>query len=363
MKTILENVILSLTSYPARISTVHLTIESLLDQTVKAEEIILWLAEEEFANKEKELPDKLLSLTTKGLTIKWCGNIKSHKKLIPALKKYPEKVIITLDDDIIYYGKTIETLYNCHIQYPNDIIAHRISRHYFDKNNNYIHFDRPMYYDRKSLTLNYLNSLKKASFFNQQTGCGGVLYPPGCLHNDVLDENKCMTLLPTSDDLWFWLNGVRKKTKVRVPEIHFPVTQTIPGTQDIGLTTINDKGGFFDQQLNNIFEAYPEIVEFLQKENDENLSVINKIINNDDSIKNEIVDQYNNYKKLFKKTKDKELSKSYYEYIELMLKNDLYSNKKEKNMLLFEFYSKDMQSILIAIRKIAKKILNILKRK
>ena len=40
-----ENIIVSLTSYPKRIGTVWLTIETLLRQSVKPDEIILWLAQ------------------------------------------------------------------------------------------------------------------------------------------------------------------------------------------------------------------------------------------------------------------------------------------------------------------------------
>ena len=52
--------IVSLTSFPARINTVHQVIESLLNQTKKADKIILWLAPEQFPNGEKDLPEKLL---------------------------------------------------------------------------------------------------------------------------------------------------------------------------------------------------------------------------------------------------------------------------------------------------------------
>ncbi len=48
----------------------------------------------------------------KGLTIDWCEDIKSYKKLIPTLKKYPDAIIVTADDDLIYDNKWLEQLYN-----------------------------------------------------------------------------------------------------------------------------------------------------------------------------------------------------------------------------------------------------------
>ncbi|MDR2408778.1 MAG: glycosyltransferase family 2 protein [Bacteroidales bacterium] len=281
MEKILENTILSLTSYPARINTVYMTIQSLLDQTATGEKIVLWLSQEDFYEKENALPKELLELTARGLTIEWCDNLKPYKKLIPALRKYPDKIIITFDDDIIYNKATVEYLYDCHIKHPHDVIAHRISRMFFNEENELDLFPRPMYYDENSVTLNYCGSLKELSFFNKLTGCGGVLYPPRCLHSDVLDKDKCMSLAPTNDDIWFWLQGVRNKTKVRVPERHFPEFQEIPGTQDVALNNINNLAtDRFSQQLKNIMTAYSEIKEILQSENDENLEIINEIIDN-----------------------------------------------------------------------------------
>ncbi|MCL2066581.1 MAG: glycosyltransferase family 2 protein [Treponema sp.] len=281
MRKRFENAIISLTSYPGRIGTVSQTIKSLLNQTKKVESIVLWLAVEEFTNKEKDLPKSLLDLTKEGLTIDWCYNLKSYKKLIPSLKKYPEKIIITFDDDNIYDERIVETLHDCHVLYPNDIISQRISRLYINEDGEFNLFPRPMYYNHKSSIPDYLDILKDASYFNKLTGGSGVLYPPGCLHDKVIDENEFLILAPTNDDLWFWLQAVNNKRKIRVPEIHFPITSPIRGTQEIGLTNINDKGGLFDEQFKNILEAYPEIRNTLKNENSKNLSIINEIIIND----------------------------------------------------------------------------------
>lgn len=120
--------IVSLTSYPARIETVNQTIKSILNQSIKADKVILWLAPEQFPNKEKDLPEQLLSLRAKGLTIDWYHDIKSYKKLIPTLKKYPDAIIVTADDDNIYAVNWLEKLYNSYIKHPQDISCHRITK-------------------------------------------------------------------------------------------------------------------------------------------------------------------------------------------------------------------------------------------
>lgn len=79
--------IVSFTSYPARIYYLPYVVYSLLIQSVKPDKLILWLAKEQFPNLENDLPQSLLKLKNNGLTIKWCRDIKSYKKLIPAVTR------------------------------------------------------------------------------------------------------------------------------------------------------------------------------------------------------------------------------------------------------------------------------------
>lgn len=61
-----EKIIVSLTSFPARINIVVKTIKTLLTQTLKPDAVILWLAPEQFPNGEKDLPQELLDLKQYG---------------------------------------------------------------------------------------------------------------------------------------------------------------------------------------------------------------------------------------------------------------------------------------------------------
>lgn len=49
-------IIVSMTSYPARINTVHLAIRSLLAQKVLPDKIVLWLCKSDFPNREAICP-------------------------------------------------------------------------------------------------------------------------------------------------------------------------------------------------------------------------------------------------------------------------------------------------------------------
>ena len=124
-------IIVSLTSFPDRIPFIYKTISSLLNQTLKPDMVILWLAKEQFPQLENNLPDELLELKKYGLTIKWCNNIRSYKKLVPAIKEYPNDIIITADDDI-YYDKTlIELLYKSYEKEPQYIHCHRCTKIFY----------------------------------------------------------------------------------------------------------------------------------------------------------------------------------------------------------------------------------------
>ena len=73
-----ETYIVSFTSFPARIEDIWITIETLLRQSFKPDKIILWLAEEQFP--DKKLPESLIKLTERGLSIEYCEDLRSHKK-------------------------------------------------------------------------------------------------------------------------------------------------------------------------------------------------------------------------------------------------------------------------------------------
>lgn len=272
-----NNIIISLTSYPARIGTVNQTIESLLNQTMKADKVILWLAPEQFPNKEADLPQQLLDLRNKGLTIDWYHDIKSYKKLIPTLKKYPDAVIVTADDDVIYAQDCIEKLYKAHLKSPHSVISHRTTRLHYNDGRIKI-FPRAYYAGDNN---EYIQEFRKPNIYNMQTGCQAVLYPAGCFYKDILNEDLIKRLAPTNDDQWFWAMAALKGYFVEVPEKNNYDIKYVPGTQDGEcLWKINDRGEkLYFRDLKRIIDYYPDIKFMLDKENDENNKLLYNIAN------------------------------------------------------------------------------------
>ncbi len=247
-------VIISLTSYPPRIDTVHLAVQSLMMQTVKADSIILWLSEEEFHDKEEDLPNDLLKLKKYGLSISWYKNIKSYKKLIPTLEAYPNSIIITVDDDLYFSKNLVKRLYCCYLEQPQVIQCHRVTK--FVKTE-----------DTFERIVGGFDFYKEPSFLNKLSGGAGCLFPPGALSEKVSREDIYERLAPTNDDIWFWAMAVINGTKVNVVKNNNPYLHYIRNTQKVGLYKCNDIGPrLFDIQLRNIEQAYPLFEERLVTE-------------------------------------------------------------------------------------------------
>ena len=116
----LKKIIVSFTTYPKRISSAHKIVENMLSQSLKAEKILLYLAEEQFPNKEKDLPKELTELQGQGaVEIKWCDDLRSHKKYFYAMQEYPENLIVTVDDDLVYPVDMLQSLYYSYLCFPN----------------------------------------------------------------------------------------------------------------------------------------------------------------------------------------------------------------------------------------------------
>lgn len=217
-------IIVSLTSFPARIHEIHFTIYSLLTQSLKPDMVVLWLGVEEFPNRENDLPDSLLQLRNNGLTIKWCNDIKSYKKLLPALKEYPDDIIITVDDDIFYLRDTVKNLYTAYCKNPQYIHCLRAHRVAFGLNGNI----KP--YNSWEKCIKHV----KPSYENFFTGVGGVLYPPHIFSDEIFNQDVFMKLAPRADDVWFWAMAVINHVQVNVVDSGFYLIYISP-ERDLGL--------------------------------------------------------------------------------------------------------------------------------
>ena len=239
-------IIVSMTSFPARIRFVPKTMERLMNQTVKPDRIILWLSRDQFPNEEQDLPIRLIEMKAQGLEIEWCdGDIRSYKKFIPALQKYPDSILIIVDDDLIYDTNMVETLMEGHRLYPNAIVASRTHRVTYSESGV---IDPYMNWDRQYL--NHIFEVRRDLFF---TGGAGTLIPPHSFTEEIFNYNVIRELCPYTDDAWLNVMARLNDTPIVHTAQHALLTYT-PGSQVDCLFTINRTET--DIQLKRLMDYY-----------------------------------------------------------------------------------------------------------
>lgn len=262
-----HRIIISLTTFPARMYEIKYTLFSLLKQTVQADEILLWLAEEEFPQKEKSISQEMLGwMENHGITIKWCKNLYSYKKLIPALKEYPEDLVVTADDDLVYPNDWLESLYKDYLK-TGEICCHRAHKVTL----------------QDGLVAPYGKWCScgndTSSYVNFCTTGGGVLYPPYSLYKDVTNEELFLDICPKADDIWLWAMAVLNHQKIHVVSNNMKTLTYVNLDRELGLTgeprlgSYNVYGGGNDEQLRKVIQKYPEIMQILMEEPDTEVSV------------------------------------------------------------------------------------------
>ncbi len=251
-----EKIIVSLTSYPKRISTTATALERIFAQTLKPDKIVLWLSKENFPLQEAELPLELLQLRERGLEIEWCdGDIKSYKKLIPALQKYSKDIVITVDDDLVYELDMIEKLYHSYQKYPKAISAMRTHKIVLEENG-----EVALYSNWVKDCSEYILEPRMELF---ATTGAGTLFPPSILDARGMDAEIFMKIAPTADDMWVKGISLLSQTPIVLARENKPL-RYIDGTQEETLWGTNMTQN--DIQLKNIVEKYDiHISEIIKK--------------------------------------------------------------------------------------------------
>ena len=238
-----EKVIVSLTSYPVRIPTLWLTIESILRQTVKPDKIVLYLTESQIKDIEA-LPQSLLRLRGRGLEIRLCKEeIRSHTKYYQAFQDFPDDIVITVDDDLFYRSDLIENHLKWHEQYPHAIIANWAKE---------ILKSTPYYrewpdVEKVGISDHYL-----------LLGVGSVLYPPHCMYKDIFNANMIKSLCLTADDVWLSCMALLAHTPIYFTKYKYnylPVliknnTTLISVNKDRNQICVDNLNRYYQEKLN-----------------------------------------------------------------------------------------------------------------
>ncbi|MFY0483510.1 hypothetical protein ACI6PS_12995 [Flavobacterium sp. PLA-1-15] len=241
-----SQVVVSLTSFPARINTVHLTIKSIMNQTCKPQRVVLWLAEEQFPDQEQGLPKQLLELKEKGLEIEFCEDLRPHKKYFYTFRKFPNNSIVTIDDDIFYPIDTLEKLFALNQKEPNCIIANRV---------------REIGFEERSLTA--YRDWKINQVYNSEpskrlfpTGVGGILYKPSFFDDGLFNVENIKKICLNADDVWLKANSLKNNIPVVFTNYYFYPFIEIPNSQESSLYSINVFAKDNDKQIQEVFDFF-----------------------------------------------------------------------------------------------------------
>ncbi len=247
-----NHLIISLTTYGSRTNRVHMTLDSLFLQTVKPEKVILWLSEDEYTGKLDELSKEIVERVEniKWFEVRFCEDLKPHKKYFETMRAYPDATVVTVDDDVFYPSDWLEELVNLSDNNPGCICC--TTAHY--------------------MTTDSLGNIKSYSDWIHSTdeigpslflcpiGVGGVLYPPHCLYEDVFDKDFIVENCLKADDLWLKIMSLLKNTMVVRGSRYSYTFLSVQGSEKDGLSLVNVLQNKNDEQLNCIMRKYGDSV-------------------------------------------------------------------------------------------------------
>lgn len=238
-----HKVIVSLTSFRPRFGVLPLTLECLLNQTVRPDHLLLWIDEPDLPF----LPPEILAMKERGLEIKVTDkNLRPFNKIIHTLRLHSDAIIITVDDDTYYRRDLVEHLL---FNWSGDVkeIVCNMAVEVLKPDN-----------EEQELFNNWpiLEGASYPRYDIMPFGVGGVLYPPGSIPPETTDEVLFAELCPQADDVWlFWMGRMHGVTYRKIDGQPWVVSW--PNSQEIGLrfeNHINSDGN--DRQIKAMIKHF-----------------------------------------------------------------------------------------------------------
>lgn len=196
--------VVSLTSYRPRFDHLALTLRCLVQQSIRADEIILWVTSDDLGH----LPADVLALKKHGVTIRTSEDMLSYKKILPALRTHPDATIVTADDDVFYDRDWLSKLVKGYEATGAKVVCARAHEMRFDAKGT------PLPYTQWNTNVNGPRQSERLF----PTGVSGVLYRPDAFDDQVLDYELAKSLCPHGDDIWlFWMQQMAGTTAYLLP--------------------------------------------------------------------------------------------------------------------------------------------------
>lgn len=232
-------VVVSLTSYPPRIGTIHHTLRSIFGQTRLPDKVVLYLAKSDFPNREADLPQTLTSLLWRDFEIRWVDDdLMPHKKYFWAFRDFSDALVVTIDDDLIYREAMIGELVAAHRAHPDSIVASRTHLIMFNEDGTLRPYDQWIYEaPHFHPGLAGVPSMRLLA-----TTGAGTLFDPALIPAAAFDADVIRRCCLAADDIWLKVVEVSAGVPV-VAATTDQLLEYVPDTQEVALCHVNTEAG------------------------------------------------------------------------------------------------------------------------
>lgn len=253
-----SDIVGSVTTTAGRLGTVGLAMESILLQTVRPALIVLYLSDR---IDPAALPASVTRLACHGVEVRFVEDVGPHTKLVHALRDFPDRSILTFDDDFYYPPYTVEGMLSVAAEAPGAIVGNWVRRLRFAPDGRVLRARWGQLVTPKTMASEIEPPARPLMIGHDlfAYGTGGVLYPPGCFDKRVFDVAAFKRLCPTEDDVWFKAMSLLKGTPVAAAPLgHTPRHHVIQGSQRVALRHRNYSGvaGATQNQIRAVFAEY-----------------------------------------------------------------------------------------------------------
>jgi hypothetical protein len=184
--------------------------------------------------------------------VNFCEDVGPHTKLLPALKKYPDDIIITVDDDIYYDKELIDELLKAKVACEKKhVVVCRTAKEISFKNGQMLPYSK------------WPQATSESKVSLSPFGWSGVLYSPHIFSDEVFNKNVYLSLCPKADDIWFTIMELIGDVPiVIVKDTHWTGDGEVDHSNEYvardsdGLHFQNAEAGGNDAQLAKLIEYY-----------------------------------------------------------------------------------------------------------
>lgn len=240
------NIVVSLTSFTPRLDKLYIALGSIFNQSLQPDKIVLYLGSD--VDKE-HLPDSLTRFCNYGLELRFVENIKSHKKYYYAFQEFPDSLIITVDDDLIYHKNMVKKLYQTHQKFPECVCAMRTHEILYNEDG------IPQAYDAWVKNSKRYEKPSTDLFF---TSGAGTLYSPIFFSKEVYNLDNIRQFCFSADDVW--LNCMCRLNNIKTVNVSLTSSERqllrVLGTQDVALKYQNLYDSGNDVCIQNMITQY-----------------------------------------------------------------------------------------------------------